>query len=602
MSRKRKQNRRPEPGGRQDRVVAGRAFGILATPVLIALVCLLVYGSSVQFGLTTLDDESIVSAFAKRQFRVMDALNRDAFMSEKSDSFYRPLQSLVFMAASSIGGRQPALWHCANVVLHCIAVYCLLLLLLQLGYPRAISVLAAMIYAVNPVFAQAVAWIPGCGDLLLGIFGILSFYVLLKYCAGGNQGYLVLHSLVLLLAALSKETALVLPVIFSAYVLFVERKKALRFRYVPLAAAWILVLGIYFILRRAAVQSLPDNNIFGIGILIENLRVLPETIAGFVLPLKLSVLPSFTLMKTLTGLAAIAAIAAAVLVQGKQGRPMVIIGCLWFILLSMPGMAYRSQFGSNGYNYLNHRAYLPMVGILLILIEAFPRAWLAQRRRELYVAGGAVVVLLCILAHRQSACFADALTFYDQAIQTNPKSALAYNHRGKFKADSGDGWGALADYDNAIRLYPKFSLAYNNRAEAKGLLGDTPGAIDDLSTAMAIDPDNVLFYSNRGRWHSVAGNTAAALADYDRGIALNSHFASIYSNRGVLRANAGDWDGAEADFAAALAQDPQFTDAMFNRGLIRMRRGDKSTACSEWLRASQLQDAAAGQAFRQSCR
>jgi protein O-mannosyl-transferase len=602
MSKKSKRNRRPEPCDDQKATLISRRWSLFAASALIIIVCLLTYSNSMQFGLTGLDDDVLLNTFSKQTYQIKDALVRDAFMAEKSDSFYRPLQSLTFMADSYFWGSNPISYHRTNVILHCIAACCLLQLLLLLGYPQTLSIMATLVYTANPIFAQAVSWIPGRGDLLLGIFGILSFFFWVKFCSVRKPHYLFLHFLAFSLAALSKETALVLPVIFAAYLLFVERKKALSVRNLPPVSVWIMVAVAYYFIRRIAMYRLPGSQNFGLARLIENLRVLPENVGSFIAPFNISVLPSFSLQFTLIGLAGIATIVTVLRLQGKQGKPLVILGCLWFVLLSIPGMMYRQEFGRFGYNYLNHRAYLPMIGILWMLIEAVPGDWLAPRRKQFYLAGGGVVVLLCILAYHQSANFADAQTFYSQAIKTNPQSALAYNHRGKFKADAGNFKSAMIDYDNAVRLYPNYPLAFNNRAETKGALRDYQGALDDLNKALALDPGNAVFYSNRGRWYESIGRDDAALADYNQGIRLNPGFPGNYNNRGALKAKKEDLDGAVADFEAAIQRDPMLGDAIFNLGLIQMRRGNKSSACNQWLSAAQIQHARARQALQEYCR
>jgi protein O-mannosyl-transferase len=552
--------------------------------------------------MTGLDDDVLLSTFAKQQYSIADALHRDAFMAEKSDNFYRPLQSLTFMTNSYLWGAHPSSFHRTNVILHCLAACCLLQLLLLLKSPPMVSLLATLVYATNPLFTQAVAWIPGCGDLLLGLFGILSFFTLVKFHEARKQHYLVLHFLAFSLAVLSKETALILPVIFAVYLLLKERKNALSIRNLPLAAVWVIVGVAYYFLRKTAIVRLPNSRAFGIGPLIENLRVLPETIGSFIIPLNISVLPSFSLLLTTIGLIAMAAIVAVVWLQGKQGRPMVIVGCLWFILLSIPGMMYSQAFGKYAYNYLNHRTYLPMIGILLVLVEAVPGTWFAQRRKEFYLIGGGLVVLLCFLAYKQSENFTDALAFYKQAVRTNPQSALAYNHLGKFTADARNYRSALSNYDMALRLYPKYPLAYNNRAESKGVLGDVLGAIDDLNKALELEPGSAAMHSNRGRWYESLGKHEAALADFNRGIELDPNFGGNWNNRGALKANANDLEGAAEDFKMAIKCDPAMSDPVNNLAQTLMRRGDRAGACNEWLTAARLNNANAMKAFQQYCR
>jgi tetratricopeptide (TPR) repeat protein len=429
----------------------------------------------------------------------------------------------------------------------------------------------------------------------------LSFFALVKFHTLRKSRYLALHFLAFFLAALSKESALILPVIFVAYLLLRERKQALSIRNLPLAVVWAIVGVAYYFLRKTAIVRLPNSSAFGIRPLIENLRVLPETIGSFIVPLNISVLPSFSLLLTAIGLIVIAAIVAVVWRQGKHRSPMIIVGCLWFILLSIPGMMYSQEFGKYAYNYLNHRAYLPMIGILLVLVDVVPGSWLAQRRKAFYLIGGGAVVLLCFLAYRQSENFKNALTFYKQAVRTNPQSALAYNHLGKYTADAGNHRSALSYYDTALRLYPQYPLAYNNRAEAKGILGDAQGAIDDLNKALELKPDSAPMHSNRGRWYDSLGNSKAALEDFNRGIELDPNFGGNWNNRGALKAKANDQEGAAADFREAIRCDPGMSDPLFNLGLVLLKSGDTAGACKEWLSASQLRNRNAVSAYQKYC-
>jgi protein O-mannosyl-transferase len=607
MSKKSKRNRQPERAEKRTSSAIGKPWSIFAASALIVIVCLLPYCiipdlKGIEFGLTGLDDDVFLGTFAKQPYSIADALHRDAFMVEKSDNFYRPLQSLAFMASSFLWGTNPSSYHRPNFILHCLAACCLLQLLLLLGSPQSLSLIATLIYASNPLFTQAVVWIPGCGDLLLGLFGVLSFFTLLKFNEGRKPRHLVLHFLAFLLAALSKETALILPVIFAACLLLKDRKKALSIGNLSLAAVWTIVGVAYYFLRKTAIIRLPNSRAFGMGPLIENLRVLPETLGSFVFPFNISVMPSFTPLLTIIGLIAMAAIVAIILLQGKQGRPMVIVGCLWFILLSIPGMMYSQEFGKYAYNYLNHRAYLPMIGILLVLVEAVPGTWIAQRKKEFYLTGGGIVVLLCLLAYHQSENFTDALSFYKQAIRTNPQSALAYNHLGKFTADTRDFKSALSYYDTALRLYPRYPLAYNNRAEAKGADNNPQGAVDDLNKALALEPKSAPMYSNRGRWKDQLGQHDAAIADFEKGIELDPNFAGNWNNLGAVKAKANDMKGAIACFKEAIRCDPSLGDPHFNLGQILMRTGNKDGACNEWLSAAQLHNASAVQAYQQYCR
>jgi hypothetical protein len=555
---------------------------------LLILACMCIYWRTQRFNVTGLDDDTLIGCFAGHHYGFLDAFSRNAFMIHKGNDFYRPLQSTLFIIDAAIFGVHPSAYHVTNVAIHCLTVCSLLWLLLMLGYNRWLAFFAAAFFALNPQLVQAVAWIPGQGDLLLGLFGILSLAFLAKYRLTGSYWFFALHALAFFLAALSKESAILLPALFAVFLLLREGKKSLIRGNLLLMPVWIVSAAAYFILRDGAMSGLPKSHIFGLLPFLGNLRVLPETLSGFFIGFDIPVMPSFTPLLTITGLAIGAGLLFSLGMQRKLGRPMVLFGAIWFIVLSIPGMMYRHELGSHAYDYLNHRSYLPLVGMLLLLADAVPRVWYSGTRSAFIMVATAVAFITGILAWRQIGYFADPPAFYNEAIRTNPESALALNNRGKLRSDFGDARGSIGDFDAAIRLFPAYSMAFNNRGNVKGLLGDYAGAIADLTSAMMFDSSYALGFSNLGRWKSMIGDTAGALVDYNHSIQLDPRFAGSYNNRGALLGQRGDYDHAAADFQKAIDLDPFFSEAMLNLGRVKLYRGDLTGACILWREAGRL--------------
>jgi len=107
-------------------------------------------------------------------------------MQSNGNDFYRPLQSITFIMDAAISGTDPSSYHLTNIILHWMAVCSFLGLLLVLGVNRRFSFFIALLYAVHPLFVQAVAWIPGRGDLLLCLFRLLAFIALVQFGARGD--------------------------------------------------------------------------------------------------------------------------------------------------------------------------------------------------------------------------------------------------------------------------------------------------------------------------------------------------------------------------------------------------------------------------------
>ena len=101
---------------------------------------------------------------------------------------------------------------------------CLIFVLLQkLGHKRELSFLFALLFTCHPVLVSAVVWLPGRTDTLLGLFTIISFLTLIKFIDTKSPLNFIIHGIAFILALLTKETAIVLPIVF--FYLFNSNKK-----------------------------------------------------------------------------------------------------------------------------------------------------------------------------------------------------------------------------------------------------------------------------------------------------------------------------------------------------------------------------------------
>jgi tetratricopeptide (TPR) repeat protein len=483
---KRAKNGSPPPGH--------DAAGIGVSPWLrrllssggIVLIAFLAFGPSLNSGVTAFDDDKIIGIFSGAPRNAADALTSNAFMEHKGQDFYRPLQSLSFMVDAAFSGQGPAGYHLTSLLLHAATACCLLQLLLLLGFPEFRSVVAASLFAAHPLFAQAVAWIPGRGDLLLGFFGVAALCGLVRYRTSGKTIWLILNCTALSCALLSKENAIVLPLLFAAYLVFFARDKAPWRNLIVPVVSWCAVCAVYLAMRNAAMSGLPGGGTFGVGPLIGNLRTLTEMLTGVFWPYDIPVMPSFSIRSTVIGVASILLMAAALAMQKKLLSRRVFFGALWYAALLLPGMMYRQLLGPQAFTYLVHRSYLPMVGIVLVLLEAVPEIRTRPMPKFVPFAAFGLVALLCPLASRQSGFFADPFAFYNQAIRTNPGSAFALNNRASLRSERGDVQGAMADIDRALRLHPDFPVALLNRGFLAVYVGDTAGACNVWRRAAAL--------------------------------------------------------------------------------------------------------------------
>src|SRR6185369_605337 len=126
-------------------------------------------------------------------------------------TYYRPLLLLSFMADKFVWGLQESFMHLENILFHLVNV--LLLYTVARRCFRAVGaeaplppLLAALLFALHPINAEAVNWISGRTDLIACFFVLLSAFFLL----GRRPGLVwsLLAALSLLAGCLAKETAI----------------------------------------------------------------------------------------------------------------------------------------------------------------------------------------------------------------------------------------------------------------------------------------------------------------------------------------------------------------------------------------------------------
>jgi TonB family protein len=111
---------------------------------------------------------------------------------------------------------------------------------------------------------------------------------------------------------------------------------------------------------------------------------------------------------------------------------------------------------------------------------------------------------------------------------------------------------AIAAYTQAIETAPRDARAYKHRGLAYAKLGDMQQARQDLSRAIALDPQDAVAHNQRGIASFAAGDTQAALKDFTKTIELQPQLAEAYNNRGIIERKLGDYRQAGKDFERAV--------------------------------------------------
>jgi len=187
------------------------------------------------------------------------------FWPETAVVRYRPLVGLSFWFDYRLWGFRPLGYHLSNLFFHLLgvlAVFVLGRLVWSWGRKKeealglCVGLVAAVLFAVNPLFPETVTWISGRHDLLAATLLLWCLVFFIRFLQSDFRR-LELFGIAFTfgtLALFAKETAVVIPLlvctIYIYYVLLINRKmRSRRFQIILEKSGWVLpfllAIGLY---------------------------------------------------------------------------------------------------------------------------------------------------------------------------------------------------------------------------------------------------------------------------------------------------------------------------------------------------------------------
>ena len=495
---------------------------------LLIILPAVIYIQSVRFDYTNFDDNEII----KNKFEIVGnikkigtAIKRGAFFRSTGD-FYRPVQNVSFMLDAQVSGQKLWMFHLTNLIIHiltCIALYYFLQLL---TLKRFTAFILALLFAVHPLFASDIGWVPARADVLIGLEGILLFFTFSNYFTKNKPViWFIIHSIIFFGTLFTKETTILFPLLLLYYYFMILRspphfntiKNSIK-KLLPFIIVWSSISILFLLLyKKVAAHTRIKRYVVSIVAVLKNSKVIPTIIAKFFVPMRLSTLPLFDNTSTIIGSIFLCIILYATFKYTVAKKWAVLMGLLWFLFFLIPPAIMRMKNADVYFNYLEHRAYLPMIGIIIMLgfflneklsLPVFNKYFI-----RVYVP---VIFLLSVLAFIHCADYKNQVTLADRAAKLNNPSALSA--RAGDLLDKGDTVGAQADINSAI----------------------------NLSNA---DPD---IFFNCAKVLAQMQQYKAAIDYFDKAIDLDKNFAGAYFQRGNTKQKINDLDGACKDWNQAL--------------------------------------------------
>lgn len=252
------------------------------------------------------DPQNWAQAFQGDVWAFAEGSNKDRI---RGSNYYRPLQILTYEAEYATFAERPAGWHFFNAVVNA-AVVCLVYLLVVALASPAVAFWAGLFFALHPMHTETVAWIAALPELQCAFFLLLAMIFYHRARSGGPaRSFVGLSTVFFFCALLSKETALLFPIILLAYEFLYRRKSPGELReWAPWLGPSLAVLVIYIAARIAALGGFSPHAESPRGILSpsELLVAIPPVFARYLgkllLPVGMNYFYAFPLEKHFSAL------------------------------------------------------------------------------------------------------------------------------------------------------------------------------------------------------------------------------------------------------------------------------------------------------------
>lgn len=473
-------------------------------------------------------------------------------------NYWRPMLLTVFSFEWHLWQDNVFGYHLINTLFHIFNAI-LLFLILKICLKKKWPVLfLALIFLVHPVQTEAVTYVSGLADPLSAFFIFLGIFFYLQFLQKNKKVFYWLSALSYPLALMSKETAIIMPLLIFLFEWLYKRGERFSFaEIIKKYGPFILIAVIYIVLRLTILNFQNTLNLYNQENLFTSrldiriltfLKTLPIYLGLIFYPISLHMertieIPTSLADPLVLGGIAIVLISIFLIVMCFRRRPEISFGLLWFfiglapvsnILVPVSGLIYE------------HWLYLPLIGIFIAVYALLEKPIVRYRLEKLLLI--VVIVLVIFFSWRtilRNAEWRDPITFYKQTLQYAPESYRIWNNLGMAYDDNGQYLLAEKAYQTATSIDPDNPIAYHNLGNLYFKLNRLDDAEKYLLEVIKNDSTFHYSYVSLARLYLAQGNLTHAKNILQKYLETNSPRADVLLLLSNIYENEGDFANAQ---------------------------------------------------------
>ena len=447
------------------------------------------------------------------------------------------------------------------------------------------AAVAALIFAVHPVNAEAVNYVVARSSLLAALGSAVALWAFDRRERGGGLPWLAGGLVAFAVALLSKESAISLALPLLAYGWLVGSRTA-DFRRVWDLAAFACVALAFLLLRHALVGATAMEAQVAAHPIMTFVELVARSLVLWIWPWPLGVMHPLTFASGFdpflaTGFVALGMGAVVVITATWRRAPVVAWVLVWvgagFVPLAIlpwittKGLLQENRlvFSAIGMSWLTAISFR-------LLLTYLPERTLA---RGVALAAGIALILTAIALDRsRTMTWSDERLLWREAVSRDPSNGSAYSELGRAHRERGELDQAEKALTRALDLTPDYALAYFNLGAVKLERKQFDEARGLLQRGIDLAPGSWKAYHVLGEIELKSQRTPEAIAAFSSATALNPCDSHAHLRLGVIAQRAGDAQRAEISYRRVLECDPDQPEAFNNLAAISLER-------HEWLRA-----------------
>jgi len=480
-------------------------------------------------------------------------------------NYYRPIFMSWLLLNRMLWGLNPMPWHACALALHLIATSMTFVVARQVLDNDIEAGVVAVLFGLHPIHIESVAWISGATDPLMAIFVLAAFWAWIR----GGRAHLYssawrwIAAVLYLLACLTKETAVPLPIVVIAFDRLFNKKGFFQ----SVRQSWSLWIAavVYLTARTLALHGFEHP----LGLPLRQIQLTtPAIIWGYmrllIWPVGLSVFydtpPVASIVDARFWLPLILGIAALAAAFWASRRSHVCaFSCVWIGSFLAPAILGLPLFHVG--EWLHDRyLYLPSFGFCLLLGHVLFRAWESQvplLKRGSVALSVVLAAGMCFATTWQEQPWANSLFLFTHSAAQQPTSAWAKGYLAAELLRRGDRDDAARTYEEALKLDPH---NWRNHCDYGKLLydeGQYRRADEMFTRALAIDPrdGNTHFIQGLSRFND--GDFAAAESSFSEALRRNANLPQVHYMLGYLFELEGKITAARAEYIVEIQSHPE---------------------------------------------